>query len=294
MEFQVLTDKNFNAVKYPFLWLFLGIAAVFGACNLEKEIDLVLPEYDSQPVVECYVEPGKPFRLLLTRSYSFFDPFGLDSTFLSRTLIEGAFVTIAYADRVDTLANTLSIDFPPLKVFNYVGKHVAPETPGVEYRLRIVLPDGKEIEGRTVMLPKVLIDSIRVEWNSERDTLARILTYITDDPTTENFYRRLLNYSTLDSLPDQDFLATDRIAQTEVIAFGTAYELRQGDTVFNTIFHIPRDYYDYLESVQLAVFGNQNPFAQPARIKSNVSGSANPMGIFTCLVYDRDTTIIRK
>lgn len=281
-------------MKYlPHIFL-LSTLALLGACNLEKEIDLELPLYDSQPVVECYLEPGKPFRLLLTRSYSFFDPLGLDSTFLDKTLVSGAMVTIAYNGRVDTLANTLSAELMPLKIFNYTGKNLVPATPGVEYTLRITMPNGKEITGRTIMLPKVPIDSIRVEWNPQRDTLARVLTYITDDRTQENFYRRVLNYATLDSLPDQDFLATDRIAQTEIIAFGTGYELRQGDTVINTLFHITKDYYDYLESVQLAVFGNQNPFAQPARIKSNVRGSASPLGIFTCLVYDRDTTIIRK
>ncbi len=269
-------------------------ALALGACNLEKEIDLALPAYDGQPVVECYLEPGKPFRLLLTRSYGFFDPFGLDSAFLDRTLIDGAVVTIAYNGRIDTLANTLSAEFMPLKIFNYTGRNLVPATPEVVYELRIVLPDGKEITGKTVMLPKVPIDSIKVEWSPQRDTLARVLTYITDDRSQENFYRRMLNYGTLDSLPDQDFLATDRIAQTEIIAFGSAYELTEGDTVINTLYHITKDYYDFLESVQLAVFGNQNPFAQPARIKSNVSGSANPLGIFTCLVYDRDTTIIRK
>jgi hypothetical protein len=289
-----MPEKSEHTMKYLPSAILLGAALALGACNLEKEIDLVLPPYDGQPVVECYLEPGKPFRLLLTRSYSFFDPFGLDSAFLDRTLIDGAFVTIAYNGRVDTLTNTLSAEFTPLKIFNYTGKNLVPATPGVVYELRIVLPDGKEITGKTVMLPKVPIDSIKVEWNPQRDTLARVLTYITDDRTQENFYRRMLNYGTLDSLPDQDFLATDRIAQTEVIAFGSAYELTEGDTVINTLYHITKDYYDFLESVQLAVFGNQNPFAQPARIKSNVSGSANPLGIFTCLVYDRDTTIIRK
>ncbi len=281
-------------MRYSLHILALLTILAASACNLEKEIDLELPAYDSQPVVECYLEPGKPFRLLLTRSYGFFDPFGLDSSFLDRTLISGATVTIAYNGRVDTLENNLSADLAPLKIFNYTGKNIVPSTPGIEYALRIILPDGKEITGQTIMLPKVVIDSIRVEWNPQRDTLARVLTYITDDRTQANFYRRMLNYATLDSLPRQDFLATDRTAQTEIIAFGTGYELKEGDTVINTLYHITKDYYDYLESVRLAVFGNQNPFAQPARIKSNVRGSANPLGIFTCLIYDRDTTIIRR
>lgn len=264
------------------------------ACNLEKEVNIELPVYDRQPVVECYLEPGKPFRLLLSQSYGFFDPFGLDSSFLSKTLLDDATVTIAYNNQVDTLYNQLSVELSPLKIFNYTGQNLVPATPGVAYTLNITMPDGKTISGKTTMLPFVPIDSIKVEWSPEKDTLARMLTYLTDDPNQVNYYRRMLNYHSLDSIPEQDFLVNDRINTTNLIAFGTGYELVENDTVFNTIFHISKDYYDYVESVQLAVFGNQNPFAQPSPIKSNVTGSANPLGIFTCLVYDRDTTIIHR
>lgn len=277
-----------------YIFLFLATLAVLAACNLEKEVDIELPAYDRQPVVECYLEPGKPFRLLLTSSYGFFDPFGLDSNFLQKTLLQGATVTISYDNEVVTLANVPALETNPFKIYNYTSPAIVPATTGTEFTLNITLPDGKTISGKSTMLPFVPIDSIRVEWNPEQDTLARMLTYITDDQSQVNFYRRLLNYSSLDSVPDQDFLVSDRISTTELIAFGTGYELAVGDTVFNSIYHISKDYYDYIESVQLAVFGNLNPFAQPSPIKSNVSGTGNPLGIFTCLVYDRDTTIIKR
>jgi hypothetical protein len=264
------------------------------ACNLTKDVDIVLPDYPRQPVVECYLEPGKPFRLLLTQSYSFFDPFGLDSSFLNKTLLQNAFVTITYNGRTDTLVNQFSFESSPLKIFNYVGSNIVPATPGLEYVLNVVLENGGNITGHASMLPYVPIDSIVVTWNPERDTLARVLTYITDDLSQPNYYRRMLHYSSLDSFPEQDFLVNDRISTEALIAFGTGYELTEGDTVFNTIFHVSKDYYDYAESYQLAIAGSGNPFAQPSQIKSNVSGTANPLGIFTCLVYDRDTTIIQK
>lgn len=281
-----------KSLRYIF-W-FLATLTVLAACNLEKEVDIELPAYDRQPVVECYLEPGKPFRLLLTSSYGFFDPFGLDSNFLQKTLLQGATVTISYDNEVVTLANVPALETNPFKIFNYTSPATVPATTGTEFTLNITLPDGKTISGKSTMLPFVPIDSIRVEWNPEQDTLARMLTYITDDQLQVNFYRRLLNYGSLDSVPDQDFLVSDRISTTELIAFGTGYELAVGDTVFNSIYHISKDYYDYIESVQLAVFGNLNPFAQPSPIKSNVSGTGNPLGIFTCLVYDRDTTIITR
>ena len=280
-----------NSIKYI---LSFSILALLSACNLEKEVQIDLPEYTPQPVVECYLEPGKPFRLLLSRSYGFFDPLGLDSTFLDKTLLEDATVTVVYNGQVDTLFNEFSFEISPLKLFNYTGKNMVPATVGLDYTLNITLPDGTSISGQTIMLPPMPIDSVKVEWSAEQDTLARVLTYLTDDLSQENFFRRILNYGSLDSVPEQDFLANDRASTTNQIAFGTGYELVEGDTVFNTIFHITEDYYNYYESVQLAVFGNQNPFAQPSPIKSNVRGSANPLGIFTCLVFDRDTTVIKK
>lgn len=275
-------------------FLFISLAVFLASCNLTQEVDIELPEYERQPVVECYIEPGKPFRLLLTQSYAFFDPFGLDSSFLDKTLLEDALVTIRYNGQTDTLENRLSFELNPLKIFNYTGQNIAPYAPGTTFELNITLPGGGAINGSATMLPRVPIDSVVLQWNAERDTLARVLTYITDDMSTTNYYRRLLNYASLDSFPDQDFTIDDRLNTTPTIAFGTSYELTEGDTVFNAILHIEKAYYDYLESVQLAVVGNLNPFAQPSPIKSNVRGSANPLGIFTCLSIDRDTMIVRK
>ena len=276
--------------------LLAGLASL-AACNLTNDVNIDLPDYERQPVVECYLEPGEPFRLLLSQSYSFFDPFGLDSSFLQKTLLNDALVTISYNGQTDTLRNQLSFETSPIKIFNYVGLNTVPAAPGVEYQLNIELPNnGGNITGSATMLPLVRIDSVVVDFNPDAafDTLARALTYITDDQSQPNFYRRLLNYGSLDSVPEQDFLVTDRFSQTALIAFGTGYELAEGDTVFNTIFHIQKDYYDYAESVQLAVAGNLNPFSQPSPIKSNVRGTGNPLGIFTCLVYARDTTIVKR
>lgn len=274
--------------------LFPLLLLVFVGCDLTKEVEIDLPEYERKAVVECYLEPGKPFRLLLTQSYGFFDPFNLDSNFLQNTLLEGALVTISYDGRTDTLRNQLSFEFGPLKLFNYTGTNIVPATPWMTYSLNVSVPDGRTVSGSAIMLPLVPIDSVRVEWSADRDTLARMLTYIADNPTQENFYRRLLNYGSLDSFPEQDFLVSDRLNTTPLIAFGTGYEIKEGDTVFNTIMHISREHYNFVESVQLAIFGNVNPFSQPSPIKSNVQGNGDPLGIFTCLVYDRDTTIVKK
>jgi hypothetical protein len=279
-------------MKKIFFFAIIATTLFTTACNLTRDVEIDLPEYEYQPVVECYLEPGKPFRLLLSRSYSFFDPLGLDSTFLQKTLLQDAEVAITYNGQRVVLENQFSFEPSPLKLFNYTASENVPETVGTEYVLEVTLPDGRTITGNTIMLPKVVVDSVPVQFNPANDTLARTLLYFTDDLGQSNFYRRMLHYGNLDSLPAQDFVTNDRFSVTAKVVFGMGYDLVKGDTVFNAIYHITPAYYDYLESVQLAISSSFNPFSQPSPIKSNVSGTANPLGIFTCLVYDRKMTIV--
>jgi Domain of unknown function (DUF4249) len=282
---------NFN-VKHIKIALFMGILGLLTACNLTNDVEIELPEYESQPVVECYLEPGKPFRLLLSRSYAFFDPLGLDSTFFERTLWQGATVAIEYDGNRVPLANQFSFEQSPLKLFNYTATQLVPATPGVQYTLFITLEDGREITGQTTMLPLVEYDSLVIGRSITDPTKYRMLSYISDDMTTANYYRQIFQVNNLDTIADQDFLVDDRFSTSNVIAFGTGFDFEAGDTLYNTIMHIDRPYFDYYESVQLAVQGAANPFAQPSPIKSNVTGNANPLGIFAPLVYDRRVTIL--
>jgi hypothetical protein len=266
------------------------LALMLGACELTQVVEVDLPDYTSQPVVECYLEPGKPFRLLLTRSYAFFDPLGLDTSFLEKTLINGAVVRIVYDGDTILLPNTLTAESNPLKYFNYTASTLVPATPGVEYTLDVVLPEGGGISGKTTMLPMVHWDSVVVERSPSDTGLYRVLAYMTDDLNATNYYRRLFSINRLDTVPEQDFLVDDDLNATGLFVFGSGYQLKNQYIAYNTIVHISKDYYDFLESVQLATAGNENPFQQPSPIKSNVHGPANPLGIFTSLVYDREKT----
>lgn len=264
------------------------------ACNLEKEIDIDLPAYESQLVLECYLEPGQPFALTLSRSAAYFDPLpAFDLGFLDKIIEKGAQVTITHKGKTYQLPERTVFNPFTQKVFNYYSNEVVPldfETP---FELKITTKDGKTIEASTKILPAVPIDSIVVEF-ADADTLARVLTYLTDIPGQRNYYRRMLHNASLDSIPEQDFLADDRIVDKSVIAFGTGYDYAVGDTVFNTIFHVDEAYYNFLESVFNASSSNGNPFGQPNPIISNLHGTADAIGIFSGLSYDRKRTIVKR
>ena len=134
-------------------------------------------------------------------------------------------------------------------------------------------------------------------WSSfgeAQDTLARCLTYISDDPNTVDYYRRMLHHNSLDSIPNQDFTTNDDYVDDRTIVFGTGYEFKEGDTIYNTIFHIDRAYFDFWESTFHAINSNGNPFGQPSSIISNVQGDPEAIGIFTGLSYDRVMTVVEK
>lgn len=275
----------------------LAALSMLAACNLTKDVEINLPAYESQPVVECYLEAGQPMTLLLTKSSPYFEPLGKPEDWLAGLFLDSALVTISYPTGTDTLKNQLFFNPVSGKVSNYFNPTIVQPSWGIDYRLKIVLKNGQEIEAKTTLLQPTKIDSLVVEWkndggNSGKDTLARVLTYITDDLDRADFYRRTLHIGSLDSL-QQDFWLDDRLFASPVVAFGTGYEFAKGDTVFNTIFKIDKPYFDYRNSVEVAVQANFNPFGQPSQIRSNVSGSANPIGIFTGLSFERRRTIIQ-
>ncbi|WP_170110514.1 DUF4249 domain-containing protein [Flavilitoribacter nigricans] len=277
-------------------WLSISITtlllgALCWSCNLEKEIEIDLPDYDSKTVVECYLEPGRPFQLLLTRSTSYFSPFDTaTSDLLQNLLVNGAKVSINHAGVRYDLNNQLVIDQQAQKLYNYYNENLVPQDYTEDFELAIELQDGSTITGTTRLLPVVPIDSVVVEFE-ENDTLARVLTYFTDIPDQTNYYRRMLHHNSLDSLAMQDFTLDDRVVE-DVIVFGTGYEFAVGDTVFNTLFHIDRTYFDFLESVDNAVLSNGNPFGQPSPINSKLEGTARSVGIFTGLSYTREITVL--
>ncbi|HMQ46321.1 MAG TPA: DUF4249 domain-containing protein [Saprospiraceae bacterium] len=274
--------------------LFFALSiAILWSCDLEKEIEIQLPDYEPSIVVECYLEPDQPFALLLTESTPYFEPFPDDiSDYLDATLLDSAEVEILHKGTIYSLQNQLFFDPVKQKIYNYYLPVSVPYDTDSPFELRITTKDGRTIEASTKLLPRVAIDSIVVEFQ-ENDTLARLLTYFTDPPEQENYYRRMLHEESLDSTARQDFPTDDRIFNGDVV-FGTTFDFSEGTVVFNTLYHIDEDYYKFLESVNGAINASLNPFAQPSSIISNVTGTGNPIGIFTGLVYDRVETIIQR
>lgn len=73
------------------------VFALIAACDLERDIDINLPEYNSEIVLESYVEPGQPLRALVTESLSYTDlpsPTALDENIPVTVSADGQIFTL--------------------------------------------------------------------------------------------------------------------------------------------------------------------------------------------------------
>ena len=282
----------------PLGFFLLAVLTLTLACrDFTNEVAVDLPEYTPEYVVEAYLEPGKPFRVLLTKSDAFFSPFPTQGDqFIENLLVAEAEVIIRHNGKETNVPNQPAFDFETGKLYNYTTSFETDTVPANytdPFELEINTEDGTRLTARTTLLRPVPIDSVVVQFNDdEQDPTARILTYLTDDTDTDNYLRRQVHNVSLDSVPEQDFVTPDDIIGGEgVIAFGTGFDYAEGDTVINTIFHLDRAYYDFLLSVDNAEASNGNPFGTPGVILGNVEGG---IGIFTGLSYDRATTIVQR
>lgn len=56
-----------------YLFFVLSVFILIAACDLEKDIEVDLPDYEIEIVAESYIEAGQPLRALITQSISYID-----------------------------------------------------------------------------------------------------------------------------------------------------------------------------------------------------------------------------
>lgn len=255
------------------LLIFFGLA--FYGCSLDKVVEVKLPAYERKLVAECYLEYDKRVEVFLMESQSYFDT-------LELSLINDAKVVIRGAGRDDSLENKTELDFEYKKFHNFSGFLENGMDTLASYSLIITDPKGRKLTGKTTFLPKPNVDTIITRYDLDRDSAAGFLIWIQDFKDQKNYYRLIINDSSLTKPASANFTFTDIVGDGKRIPIGTGYRYKKGTTVFIRVFHIEKQYYDYLESLDDANRSNGNPFAQPATVKSAMEGG---YGIFTTLNY---------
>lgn len=269
------------------LFALIVVALSFTACDLERTIDLKLPEFESQLVVECYLEPGKPYRAVLSETIGYF------GTALGASLptVSGATIVITHAGQRDTLLEGFYFDPFTQQIFNYGANTIVPQDFDNDFTLEVTDSLGRRLTATTRMLPPVAVDSVQpLPFNAFGGNALSILTYITDDPNATNYYYLTQHRTRVsgDSLKVNFSLGDDLInrAETNQIVLGGPPSYEPNDTVILTLYHIEEPYSQFIETTSAAESNNGNPFAQPGTIRSNIQGG---YGIFTALIPARDT-----
>jgi Domain of unknown function (DUF4249) len=244
-------------------------------CNPEKEVDLKLPDYARTPYIECYLEPGKPYRLLAYSSIGYFDeliPSPIKDAVISITH-RGVKIPLIY----DTIPRVGDIRF-----YNYRSKDTSKVPAHYDEAFNLSVTIGGVVYTSTSSIkPFVSIDSLYNNCNNEER--CQISIRFKDNINTVNYYRFLTFADSLGGEGKQDLILNDELFESENAGLGGGYSFNRGQNAVVRLFHLTKEHYDFLVSVKNSQNANGNPFAQPASIQSNIPGL---IGIFTGLTFD--------
>ncbi|TPE44380.1 DUF4249 domain-containing protein [Pontibacter mangrovi] len=263
--------------------LYLLALLMLSSCDLEKDIDVDLPYHKPQLVVECYLQPGEPIRASVLESAGYFEE-------PTPPLVPDAEVYITTPE-----GERLELEYKPVLIRNtgrfytHTSTAIMHGKPGQVYQLEVKDGKGRKVTGFTKVLGAVPIEEIKWKFNDKNE--AYLLTSFQDDPDVANYYRFMVHIDSLAGDSDRDFVTSDELTNGKRVSLGSAYQYEEGDSLIVSLYHIEKQYYDFLASISDAKDANGNPFAQPSRIVSSVEGG---FGIFTNLAYDRKTVVIKK
>lgn len=293
--------------------LLLCFVLLFSCEEMETVVEIELPPIEKQLVVECYLEAGKPYRLLLTETKDYFD------SLTACPFVRKAIVVITHAGIRDTLEEAFFFNdncdvndiipygFLPYlssdstRFFNYGSGQLCP----LDYSQPFVVEVWDTINDRyvtatTQFIPPSPIYEFKTEFNNKGKAYALLSTF--DNINTEDYYRLMLHEASLTQ--DKDGVLPIPVARRprfdrtlddggvfagKAVTTASNYRFESGDTLIGTVYHLDKAYHDYLESVRDAQSANNSPFGQPTAIKSNIEGGT---GIFAFLSYDRDTIYV--
>ena len=273
-----------------------GLCALAGCGKLQNDINVPLPTYSSELVVECYLEPGKLPSLAVTTSVPYLGvvlPQVPTDVTVTLTMPNGTLVPLRFSPNYRALTDTTGEKF-----HSHIGRDPLVARPGDIFKLDVRDTKGRQVTGTTTMLVPVAIDSVEHKFNDKTgaERKAYFLTNFRDPSTPNDYYRLQLHRGNpargaLRRRPEVDYTAQDRLNNGRAFTLGTSYRFSANDTITATLYRIDESFYRFQQSVRDARNANGNPFGQPSAIFSNVQGG---IGIFTVLSGTRATKIIPR
>jgi hypothetical protein len=276
--------------------LLLPLLALAGCGKLQNDINVPLPTYSAELVVECYLEPGKVPSLAVSTTVPYLSsvlPQIPTDVTVTLTMPDGTPVPLAFQPNYQALIDTVS----GVKFHSHIGRTPLVARPGDVFKIDVADTKGRHVTGTTTVPAPIPIDSVSYKFNDKTgaERKAYFLTSFRDPISLDDCYRLQLHKGNpakgaLLKSPETDMSVEDRLLNGQQFVLGTSYRFGAGDTVTATLYHIDRSFFRFRQSTRDARNANGNPFAQPSAIYSNVQGG---VGIFTVLSGTTATKVIR-
>ena len=279
----------------------LGLLGGAGCSSLQKDVNVPLPEYNNQLVLECYLEPGVVPRLTVTESVPYLDNGqAVAAKSQALTLTNGQViqlptdVTVNLTQpngRVVPLRFLPGVDRTTDKYYTHIGTTPIRAQAGQRFAIDVQDTRGRHITGTAVVPSFVPIDSVSYAFNgSGANRQASFRTRWTDPKATTDYYRLMLHKGKPSNNSETDTDISDRYFNGQPYAQVTRYRFNPKDTVTATLYHVDSLYYSFRLSTREARNANGNPFAQPSAIRNTVQGG---VGVFTVLVHDQKRVVLK-
>jgi len=315
---------NFSIMKvyYTLPFLFLMILS---SCSKEVQIDL--PGYQEQIVIDGSIELGQPAIVLLSKSADIYSPTNLEA-YLGN-FISGANVVVSDGNTLDTLIEICTDNLPPgteeiaaaffgipieqLTSLNLCG-YFSSNMIGVEGRsYELTVNVNNDVFTATTQIgeptaldslywkPEGNLENHGFSWAKLSDPQGVYDAYLWEVQKLniqDNGTQDPLSYKTFNPYFDDAFFdgLSFEFAYENPISFQDSsvedqfrgyYEI--GDTILVKLSKLGRDEYNFFEKKYNQIYTAGNPFATPTNIPSNIEGGA--LGIWVGYASWSDTLV---
>jgi hypothetical protein len=287
------------------------ICSAFLIHSCTKEVQIDIPGYEAQVVVDGRIETGGFPIVLLSRSQDLYSP-ALLSAYVASFITDA---TISVSDGTTTVSlDYVAVSSLPIESQKTVAEMLRAELSDVQavplyvysttnpamlgvvgktYTLTIV-DEGKTLSGSTTLAPPVALDTVSWMPESPDSLYGYCKAKLTDPAGQNNAYKwemkvitntlngpkdNIFRSSSSPYFSDQffdgltlDFTAKYRVQDT-TYPHPYKYNFRRYDSVVIKMSRVDDAVYSYYERREAQKGSNGNPFATPVNIPSNISGA---------------------
>ena len=254
------------------------IGLLVASCELDRSLDMYLPQGDPVPLVEAYLVEGEPMEILFSRSNTLQEPVKIN-------LIWNASVYIIDGNDSLKLKNIIKVERKKGFLYNYLLDTLV-NAKKTEYELYIE-KDGFD-PVRAICHP---VGPVQIEDVAYHDAMLDVKSRNLGNPS-ENYYMLRVNSFSGDSLSDVSQVISDQHNLPEgdiTISYPFTYETQ--DSIRVDLYRVDSTTYDYQRSISNALGANRDPFTAPSPFRGNVE---NAWGIFTYVSRDSYTVYPKK